>query len=94
MTGIDNRFQRKISRRRLIEASVVIGGTAAIFAARSTAEAQSKMSQQAAKYQSEPKNGQRCSGCALFEPPSACKVVEGSISPNGWCQLFAAKQPS
>jgi len=27
----------------------------------------------------------------LFEPPNACKVVEGEINPSGWCQLFVKK---
>jgi hypothetical protein len=26
--------------------------------------------------------------CTLFEPPKSCKVVEGEISPNGWCKAF------
>jgi hypothetical protein len=38
------------------------------------------------KYQDKPgKNGQKCSGCRLFKPPSGCSVVTGKISPNGWC---------
>ncbi len=24
-------------------------------------------------------------------PPAACKFVQGDVSPNGWCQLFAPK---
>jgi hypothetical protein len=27
----------------------------------------------------------------LFQPPNACKVVEGEISPRAWCQLFVKK---
>jgi len=27
----------------------------------------------------------------LFEPPNACKVVEGEISPSAWCHLFVKK---
>jgi hypothetical protein len=55
------------------------------------AEAQEKMSQAVAKYQGTPKGDQRCDGCMLFQPPNACKVVEGEISPSGWCQLFVKK---
>jgi hypothetical protein len=29
--------------------------------------------------------------CANFQPPNACKFVEGHITPNGWCQLFVKK---
>jgi len=24
-------------------------------------------------------------------PPAACKVVEGKISPKGWCAVYAPK---
>ena len=53
--------------------------------------AQQKLSQADAKYQTTPKGDQRCDGCVNFQPPNACKFVQGDISPNGWCQLFAAK---
>jgi hypothetical protein len=48
-----------------------------------------KMSQQAAEYQDSPKQIQMCATCTLFEPPHSCKVVEGDISPNGWCKAYA-----
>jgi hypothetical protein len=54
-------------------------------------EAQEKMSQADAKYQGTPKGDERCDGCMLFQPPNACKVVEGEISPSAWCQLFVKK---
>jgi hypothetical protein len=53
--------------------------------------AQQKLSQADAKYQTTPKGDQRCGGCANFQPSNVCKFVQGDISPNGWCQLFAAK---
>jgi hypothetical protein len=53
--------------------------------------AQTKLSHEASKYQDQPKDGQQCSTCVQFEPPSACKTVESPISPNGWCQLYVAK---
>ncbi len=40
---------------------------------------------------------QSCAVCVNFQPPSACKFVDGIISPNGWCQsvccedLFASR---
>jgi hypothetical protein len=35
--------------------------------------------------------GKKCSGCALFKPPSSCQVVKGKISPNGYCIAYAPK---
>ncbi len=83
-----NGYQR-ISRR------VVLAGTALTLSAAaavvSQATAQVKISQATAKYQGTPNGDQRCEGCANFQPPNACKFVEGHISPNGWCQLFVKK---
>lgn len=56
------------------------------------ARAQSKMSKDQAGYQPEPENDQRCSGCVHFQPDEgACRLVEGDISPDGWCRLWTAK---
>ena len=66
-------------------------GAAAAATVVPPAEAQEKMSQADAKYPGTPKGDQRCDGCVLFEPPNACKVVEGEISPRAWCHLFVNK---
>lgn len=51
-----------------------------------------KMSQADAQYQGTPKAEQKCSKCVHFIADSnSCKVVEGQISAEGWCKLFAAK---
>jgi hypothetical protein len=58
-------------------------------AAMSSGWAQQKMTKQEAEYQDTPKDIRMCATCTLFEPPRSCKVVEGDISPNGWCKAFA-----
>lgn len=51
-----------------------------------------KMSQASAQYQARPKGEQKCDGCRNFIAESnTCKLVEGQISPNGWCVLWAKK---
>jgi len=30
----------------------------------------------------------RCDACRHFTKPRGCKLVEGDISPGGWCKLF------
>lgn len=42
-------------------------------------------------YQASPKGNARCELCVNWQAPNACKVVAGSISPNGWCGLFVRK---
>ena len=56
------------------------------------AVAQFKTTKRIAKYQSTPKGKQRCALCRHFKPPNHCQIVDGEISPNGWCRFFVAKQ--
>ena len=55
------------------------------------AKAQPSFKQADVMYQMTPKDGQRCGLCANFTPPSGCQLVQGTISPNAWCQLFSPK---
>ena len=73
---------------RLLTAIAVGGGTTS-FA--SIAAAQSKTDKTTAKYQDHPNKGQSCSQCNFFRPPKSCQLVEGDISPTGWCSFFAKK---
>lgn len=56
------------------------------------AVAQSKVSKETVKYQDSPNDGNKCSACQFFIAPNSCQLVEGTISPDGWCSLFAPKQ--
>ena len=81
-----------VCRRSLLKSMPMIAG--AIVTATALPDrvfAQAKVSHEIAKYQDQPKDGQQCSTCSQFEPPSACKIVESPISPNGWCQLYMPK---
>jgi hypothetical protein len=81
-----------ISRRDMLRnATVIAGGVAALAAAFTATRAEAKNSQAAAAYQATPKNGQSCATCALFRPPSSCLMVEGTISPDGWCKFYVKK---
>jgi hypothetical protein len=83
------------SRRNVLQCATVIAAGSAAIAMSATALAAdtgtAKLSQQAAAYQTSPKNGQRCTDCALFIAPASCKLVDGAISPAGWCKLFSKK---
>jgi hypothetical protein len=81
----------RISRRVVLTGTALALGAVASAAAATRASAQQKVSQADAKYQTQPKDGQQCDGCAQFQAPNACKLVDGNISPTGWCTLFAAK---
>jgi hypothetical protein len=78
-----------LGRRAVVRGAITglaVGLTSAtIFPAR----ARDKMSKQEAEYQNSPKDIRMCATCTLFEPPKSCKVVDGDVSPNGWCKAFA-----
>ena len=55
------------------------------------AEAGMKVSQSAVHYQASPKDGKDCDDCANFVSPGGCKLVDGAISPKGWCRLWVKR---
>jgi len=67
-----------------------IAGAAAVIGSSTPARA-AKAPQKAVKYQDTPKGEQRCENCTLFEAPSSCKTVDGTVSPQGWCIVYAKK---
>jgi hypothetical protein len=81
---------RNMSRRMALTSTALAFVAAASTAVRH-ASAQQKISQAASQYQAQPKGNQSCATCVNFQPPNACKFVEGTISPTAWCVLFAPK---
>ena len=84
---------RKPSRRSVLKGVALLAGAAlasAVMPARE-ARAQQKASKQAMKYQDKPSGEMKCSNCLQFEPPKGCKVVEGDVSPEGYCIAWVKK---
>ena len=63
----------------------------AVAAANNAFESVQKASKQAMHYQDKPSGDKKCSECLQFVAPSSCKVVEGTISPNGYCIAWVKK---
>jgi len=79
-----------LSRRTIVTRSVAgAAGVAVLFGL--VTEAAAKMSQKSVDYQETPKNDQECSNCSLFQEPNSCTIVDGEISPKGWCKFWAKK---
>jgi hypothetical protein len=68
---------------------VLLAAPAALALPFGRADGAEKMSKQAAQYQDTPKGIAMCATCSLFVEPRSCKVVDGEISPNGWCNAYA-----
>lgn len=77
-----------IARRRLILAGAA--GALVIGAGARAQQKPEKLSKADSEYQDSPKNNQQCSECTKFQPPQGCSVVDGAISPKGWCKLYEA----
>jgi hypothetical protein len=91
LTKVTKRDEDRATRRGILRAglAVVTGGAMAAVAAK--AEAQDKLAQAIVQYQETPKDGAKCADCVNFEAPAGCKIVSGTINPNGWCIAFAPK---
>lgn len=86
------------TRRGLLRKAVGLSAVAAGLSAVATGTAQAAgMAKAAVQYQTKPKDGHQCDGCALFIPGSTpkavgkCKAVSGQIEPTGWCTLLSPK---
>ena len=85
-----------MNRKDALQKFIVLPALAGLFATTTTV-AQAKGSKSQFKYQDKPNGNQKCGECSLFIPAKSasadgeCKVVEGSISPNGWCTAFSPK---
>jgi hypothetical protein len=94
-----NDDDKTISRGRMIQklalVPIAIGALAALQAEADAAT----VDQKTAMYVTHPNGSKKCSGCKLFLPakknpmksPGACKLVKGTIQPNGYCKFFSPK---
>jgi hypothetical protein len=81
-----------VSRRTLLKSAVVLAGAAcAGMGLQKEALAQAKVSKAAMKYQDHPNGAEKCANCMQFVAPDACKIVEGKISPDGYCIAWTKK---
>jgi hypothetical protein len=56
------------------------------------ADGSARVSKEQAKYQEQPNGDQKSGNCQQFIAESnTCKVVEGQVSPEGWCTLWVKK---
>jgi hypothetical protein len=91
MTKTSQVQSRASSRRTILLRGVACAaGAAAILGPARHANA-AKMAQTAAAYQDSPKGSQQCDGCSLFQAPNSCQLVDGAISPSGWCKFWVKK---
>jgi hypothetical protein len=82
-----------LSRRKFLRVSITgaaiagAGGFSACMPAPPVLQVAGTTPKAVALYQNFPNQGRRCAGCRHFLAPNACAIVEGQISPDGWCRF-------
>lgn len=85
-----------MNRNDFLRSAILLPGLAALMTAAASAQG-AKASKDSMHYQSTPRDGKQCAGCQFFIPsqdPKAdgtCKIVDGAVSPNGYCMAYTAK---
>jgi hypothetical protein len=87
--------RRKFSRRDVIKIAA-LAATAPLAARVGKAYAQ-KATKASMQYRDTPNAKQQCDNCLQYVPGKSatangqCKIVDGSISPKGWCIAYTPK---
>ena len=80
------------SRKGANSTSSAPAGSSATSTNSAAPVATKKVAPASVQYQTQPKGEQKCGGCVHFIAESnACKLVDGQISAEGWCSLWAKK---
>lgn len=96
---MDTLNSKTVSRRSFLKGAALLASIAVVPAvvASKEATAAAKATKAAMQYQDHPKGKLECSNCIQFIPgknakaQGTCKVVEGAISPHGYCIAYAPK---
>ena len=75
------------SRRTLLRGALALTSVLGLGVGAAKA---AKASQGSVAYRGSPNGDKNCANCSLFISPSACKSVDGAVSPNGWCKIWRA----
>lgn len=84
-----------IQRRTILRTAGGIAIASIVAGCLDNSDSDGKSAKNDVDYQSQPMNGQQCSGCQFFIPPEEggdtgkCTRVEGDIAPDAWCGLYA-----
>ena len=86
-----------ISRRHclMFAKTMLIGTSVSSLLANHSVMASSKADKHDFFYQEKPKEGKSCASCKMFSTSSdgigTCAIVDGMVSPNGWCLAFSPR---
>jgi hypothetical protein len=86
-----------LSRRRVLKRMARLAGTLVVVdLAGANALADAKVEKSQFQYQGHPHDGKSCASCRFFTAGSdgggTCALVEGQVSPAGWCLAYAVRR--
>jgi len=81
----------KASRRTFLRRSTLWIAMAPVLVVAGTANA-NKADKSDFSYRDQPSaKGQLCGNCTAFMTPNHCRIVDGEISPAGWCVAYSSR---
>jgi high potential iron-sulfur protein len=90
----ETRFHRRTVLKRSTAWVAVLAGLTSVWSGPASS---GKVARDIVQYRDEPRKGKACVNCWAYvngrnQGEGTCKVVEGPISPNGWCMAFSPKR--
>jgi hypothetical protein len=95
--SVSSNDKTSTTRREVFKTGVLAAVGAVAAATILTAPAEAKMAQKAAMYQPKPHGNQSCKNCGRFvagktaTADGTCTIVDGAVSPQGWCAMYVPK---
>jgi hypothetical protein len=87
---------KAFNRARFLGSMIALPPLFTVLAGKAAADS-SKAPKSSMHYQTTPNGSMQCSGCKFFVPGAdsksdgTCQIVDGSISPSGYCMAYSAK---
>jgi hypothetical protein len=95
MKQVDKKPPVPVSRRVLLKTAALYGIISALPALGEDQPASQKpqlqlqkRSKESVKYQDIPYLGRSCAKCMLYTGEGRCALIEGTVSPDGWCNQW------
>jgi len=88
---------KDLTRAAFMQGAIVLPALAGLMFASAAPASAAKGPKSQFKYQDKPNGSKKCSNCTFFiagksaTADGTCKIVDGSISPNGYCIAWSAK---
>ena len=90
-------INEKVSRRGFLKGSALLASIAVVSAAAIPSTSYAGVPKAAMQYVDHPDGDKECSNCLQYIPGSnasangTCKLVDGDISPHGYCAAYSRK---